>query len=157
MTEEGTDEQEIPLLYHPTAKIIWNGNSVPSVPADLARWLEAMPMSRHDLQSLDCHPIDCEYSASRVEVSCHGRRSRLESRREGADSSAPDPAAPPDLIINVTGSLFSGPGVYPSHNPAERQPPQPRDKPRKFHEMFILRAMEGEGGMQPKVCPWLVL
>jgi hypothetical protein len=28
----------------------------------------------------------------------------------------------------------------------------PRDKPRKFHELFVLRAAEQGEGMQPKVC-----
>ena len=44
-------------MYLPDAKIIWNGNTVPPNPAAIAPFLDTLPLSRHDLQSLDCHPM----------------------------------------------------------------------------------------------------
>jgi hypothetical protein len=52
-----TDEQEIPLMYLPDAKIIWNGNTVSPNPIAISPFLDTLPLSRHDLQSLDCHPM----------------------------------------------------------------------------------------------------
>ena len=47
----------MPLFYLPTAKVVWNGNVVkPDVPS-MTAVLEAMPLSRHDCQTLDCHPL----------------------------------------------------------------------------------------------------
>ncbi|RSH90394.1 DNA damage-inducible protein 1 [Saitozyma podzolica] len=48
---------DIPQLFLPDAKIIWNGNPVPPDPASLAAFLAGVPLSRHDLQTLDCHPV----------------------------------------------------------------------------------------------------
>ncbi|EIW72915.1 hypothetical protein M231_00171 [Tremella mesenterica] len=110
---------EIPLLYHPGAKLIWNGNLVPTTSTELTAWLEAFPYSRHDLQTLDCHPAE-----------------------------SPTPTSPPDLIVNVTGSVFSGPASFPLHGTSGANQPNP-DKARKFHQMFMLRAVAGEGGLQP--------
>lgn len=47
-------------MYLPDAKVIWNGNTVPPNPAALAPFLDGLPLSRHDLQSLDCHPMSGE-------------------------------------------------------------------------------------------------
>lgn len=60
-----------------------------------------------------------------------------------------DPASgpAPDLIVTVTGSVLHGPSVMSS---GTANPP-PQDLPRKFHEMFMLRAAEQGEGMQPKV------
>lgn len=53
----------------------------------------------------------------------------------------------PSLIINVTGSVLHGPAVLQSSN----DKPQERDMPRKFHEMFMLKVIGQEEGMQPRV------
>ena len=45
------------MMYLPDAKIIWNGNAVPPDAPSMSAFLESLPLSRHDLQSLDCHPI----------------------------------------------------------------------------------------------------
>ena len=44
-------------MYLPDAKIIWNGNTVSPNPIALSPFLDTLPLSRHDLQSLDCHPM----------------------------------------------------------------------------------------------------
>lgn len=65
-----------------------------------------------------------------------------------------DPAAPPssapDIIVNVTGSVLHGPHVLAGFNDAQATH-APQNHPRKFHEMFMLRAAEQGEGMQPKV------
>ncbi|ODN84050.1 hypothetical protein L202_00077 [Cryptococcus amylolentus CBS 6039] len=88
--------EEIPILYLPESKIIWNGNPISSEPTALAEFLRSMPLSRHDLQTLDCHPVSSE---------------------EGS---------PPSLVINVTGSVLHGPSVLqPSGDkPAEKDMPR---------------------------------
>ncbi|WWD18201.1 hypothetical protein CI109_102651 [Kwoniella shandongensis] len=117
---------EIPLLYLPSSKIIWNGNPVLSEPSALSEFLASMPLSRHDLQTLDCHPLSAE------------------------------PNSPPSLIIDVTGSVLHGPTVLApptsasNDKSASSKGEAPRDTPRKFHEMFMLRAIEQGEGMQPK-------
>jgi len=65
--------------------------------------------------------------------------------------SALDPTSgpAPDLIVNVTGSVLNGPSVMAPPDPRPEIAPQ--DHPRKFHEMFLLRAAEQVEGMQPKV------
>lgn len=45
------------MMYTPDAKVIWNGNTVPPDPPSMSAFLDALPLSRHDLQSLDCHPL----------------------------------------------------------------------------------------------------
>ena len=57
----------------------------------------------------------------------------------------------PDLIVNVTGSVLDGPSVMASPDPRPKPEIAPSDHPRKFHEMFLLRAAEQGEGMQPKV------
>ncbi|WVF70984.1 hypothetical protein IAT40_005780 [Kwoniella sp. CBS 6097] len=122
-------DSEIPLLYLPNSKIIWNGNTVSSEPAALSEFLKGVPLSRHDAQTLDCHPV------------------------------AAEPNTPPSLIINVTGSVLHGPSVlattYSSSAPdrsgnTAKGTEAARDMPRKFHEMFMLKAIEQAEGMQPK-------
>lgn len=49
--------QEIPQFFLPTAKIVWNGNPLKADAASMTAFLEAMPLSRHDCQTLDCHPL----------------------------------------------------------------------------------------------------
>lgn len=58
----------------------------------------------------------------------------------------------PSLIINVTGSVLHGPAVLQSSN----DKPQERDMPRKFHEMFMLKVIGQEEGMQPRVNRFLL-
>jgi hypothetical protein len=50
----------------------------------------------------------------------------------------------------VTGSVLHGPSITNNSSNDSREPPA-RDKPRKFHELFVLRAAEQGEGMQPKV------
>ncbi|KIR30589.1 hypothetical protein I309_00727 [Cryptococcus deuterogattii LA55] len=109
--------EEIPILYLPSSKIIWNGNPISSEPTAFAEFLRSMPLSRHDLQTLDCHPVASEEGSA------------------------------PSLIINVTGSVLHGPAVLQSSN----DKPQERDMPRKFHEMFMLKVIGQEEGMQPRL------
>lgn len=41
------------------ARVIWNGNAVPTEPANMGAFLDKMPLSRHDVQTVDCHPLTC--------------------------------------------------------------------------------------------------
>jgi len=50
----------------------------------------------------------------------------------------------------VTGSVLHGPSITNNSSNDSREPPA-KDKPRKFHELFVLRAAEQGEGMQPKV------
>jgi hypothetical protein len=61
---------------------------------------------------------------------------------------APSSGPAPDLIVNVTGSVLNGPSVMAN---SDKPDTKPQDLPRKFHEMFLLRAAEQGEGMQPKV------
>lgn len=87
-----------------------------------------------------------------------------------------DPKAPsnaPDLLVNVTGSVLHGPhvilgsqfpsgpsasgpgpGSAPSNSNSKQEKLAPQDHPRKFHEMFVLRQVGVEAGVQPKVSHW---
>ncbi|GFZ43431.1 hypothetical protein JCM24511_01151 [Saitozyma sp. JCM 24511] len=143
---------EIPQLFLPDAKIIWNGNPVLPDPASLAAFLAGVPLSRHDLQTLDCHPVA---GALRVSSTWKPRHDSgvVEHHEDSASAlhhSCPlDPSSgpAPDLILNVTGSVLHGPSVM-SHTDNPNVSPQ--DHPRKFHEVFMLRAAEQGEGMQPK-------
>ncbi|SCZ98983.1 BZ3500_MvSof-1268-A1-R1_Chr3-1g05747 [Microbotryum saponariae] len=42
-------------LYHPTARITWNGNPIPA--SDLAAFATRLPVSKHEVQSFDCQPV----------------------------------------------------------------------------------------------------
>lgn len=132
--------QEIPLLFLPHAKIIWCGQPVPSTPPELGAFLESMPFSRHDLHTLDCHPIACKLAS--VDL-YSANRSSFEAALDPSSGPAPD------LMVNVTGSVLHGPSVF-THSDGPQIKPQ--DHPRKFHEIFLLRAAEQGEGMQPKVC-----
>jgi NTF2-related export protein 1/2 len=52
--------------------------------------------------------------------------------------------------VNVTGSVLHGPHVVAGFADHASKLAA-RDHPRKFHEMFMLRAAEQGEGMQPKV------
>jgi hypothetical protein len=60
----------IPKMYDPAANVIWNGNAIKGLPA-IDAFVRAMPLSRHDVQCVDCHPVDGEWSGS-VECSVSG-------------------------------------------------------------------------------------
>ncbi|KAI9634430.1 uncharacterized protein MKK02DRAFT_37961 [Dioszegia hungarica] len=117
-------DTEIPQLFLPQAKVVWNGNPVPADLPNFMGFLKGVPLSRHDLQTLDCHPIPV------------------------LDPAAP-PSSAPDIIVNVTGSVLHGPHVLAGFNDAQATH-APQNHPRKFHEMFMLRAAEQGEGMQPK-------
>ncbi|SCV74170.1 BQ2448_6602 [Microbotryum intermedium] len=50
-------------LYHPTARITWNGNPIPA--SDLAAFAARLPVSKHEVQSFDCQPVAGQYSLSK--------------------------------------------------------------------------------------------
>lgn len=55
------DKKEIPQFFLPKAKVVWNGNIVPPDAPSMTAFLESFPLSRHDCQTLDCHPIKREH------------------------------------------------------------------------------------------------
>ncbi|KAK4684187.1 hypothetical protein P7C73_g6009, partial [Tremellales sp. Uapishka_1] len=63
----------------------------------------------------------------------------------------PSSGPAPDLIITITGSVLHGPTVMVPTDLSKTNTLEPRDHPRKFHEMFMLRAAEQGEGVQPKV------
>ncbi|WOO82709.1 NTF2-related export protein 2 [Vanrija pseudolonga] len=111
---------EIPLFFLPTAKIVWNGNVVKPDAGSLNAFLNAFPLSRHDLQTLDCHPLK-----------------PLDPAAGGA----------PELVLTVTGSVLNGPSVMKS---GDAPPVGVSEHPRKFREVFVLKPTESAEGMQPK-------
>ncbi|ORX34098.1 hypothetical protein BD324DRAFT_162512 [Kockovaella imperatae] len=138
---------ELPQLFLPSAKVIWNGNPVPADRPSLSAFLDAMPLSRHDLQTVDCHPVAGPplflLLTSVLDADASPTMQPALSVLTALDSSSA-----PDLIVNITGSVLHGPSVM-SHVDTPNLPPQ--DHPRKFHEMFMLRVAEQTGeGMQPK-------
>ena len=47
---------DLPQFYRPSSSLTWNGK--PFQGADgLRQLIETMPMTKHDVQSFDCHPI----------------------------------------------------------------------------------------------------
>ncbi|BEI85936.1 hypothetical protein CcaverHIS002_0602230 [Cutaneotrichosporon cavernicola] len=111
---------EIPMFYLPSAKVVWNGNTVGADAGSITSFLDAMPLSRHDLQTLDCHPLKPLPTAA---------------------------STAPELLLTVTGSVLHGPTVMQF---GDHAPSQPSEYPRKFREVFVLRPIESAEGMQPK-------
>ncbi|GAA5832717.1 hypothetical protein JCM3766R1_004310 [Sporobolomyces carnicolor] len=74
---------EIHALYAPTPRVTWNGNPIPYT--DLAQFVQQMPVSHHDVQAFDCHPIS---------GSANG--------------------GPASLVVTVTGQVSHGPNPTPS-------------------------------------------
>ncbi|KAL7423614.1 hypothetical protein Q5752_001195 [Cryptotrichosporon argae] len=111
---------ELPALHLPDSKVVWNGTAVPA--PQLGAWLAALPSSRHDLQTLDAHPLP-----------------------------PPNPASPnPDILVTITGSVLLGPSVFAPAAAADKAPSNAaHDMPRKFAEVFVLRAVAGREGLQP--------
>lgn len=115
---------------------MWNGNPLKADAASMTAFLEAMPLSRHDCQTLDCHPLK-----GKLTTRCH----KLTKAVEGAQAGAPE------LLLTVTGSVLHGPSVMKT---GDNPNVDPSDMPRKFREVFVLRPVEAAEGMQPKVS-WL--
>lgn len=118
--------------------MVWNGNVVaPDVPS-MTAFLDAFPLSRHDCQSLDCHPIMRESlrdSSSLVAFA-------------DCKASPDSKSLAPELLLTVTGSVLHGPSVMKSGDHAVTVP---SEHPRKFREVFVLRPAEAVEGKQPKV------
>src|SRR4051812_7198387 len=52
----GVATQLLGKLYRPQSELVWNGNRIVTL-AGIGEFFSKMPPSRHDIQSVDCHPI----------------------------------------------------------------------------------------------------
>ncbi|KAG0657696.1 hypothetical protein C6P46_006252 [Rhodotorula mucilaginosa] len=109
-TAQDLDPQERPgpvqQLYAPTARVTWNGN--PIAYADLPAFVQQMPKSAHEVQAFDCHPISGSASG----------------------------AAPPSLVVTVSGQVAHGPNPTPSAGSINSK--NFDQLPRVFSQSFIL-------------------
>ncbi|BGO90292.1 hypothetical protein NBRC10512_004812 [Rhodotorula toruloides] len=97
---------QVQAFYAPTARVTWNGN--PIAYADLPAFLQQMPKSAHETQAFDCHPI----------------------------SGSANGAAPPSLVVTVTGQVSHGPNPTPAAGSIN--PKNFDHLPRVFSQSFIL-------------------
>ena len=51
--------QAVSKFYRKTSSIVWNGNPVQG-DTGMSGLMEKMPLSKHEVQSFDCHPIPSE-------------------------------------------------------------------------------------------------
>jgi NTF2-related export protein 1/2 len=56
-----TRAQDLPAFYRPSSAVAWNGHPYPGVDG-LRALIEAMPRTRHEVQSYDCHPIPSAFT-----------------------------------------------------------------------------------------------
>ncbi|GAA5821277.1 hypothetical protein JCM11251_004549 [Rhodosporidiobolus azoricus] len=96
----------IQTLYAPTARISWNGN--PIAYSDLPAFVQQMPKSSHEVQAFDCHPI----------------------------SGSANGAAPPSLVVTVSGQVSHGSSPTPSAGSISAK--NFDNLPRVFSQSFIL-------------------
>ncbi|TFK77456.1 NTF2-like protein [Pluteus cervinus] len=99
---------ELPKLYRPTSSLTWNGKPYQGVDG-VQDLISQMPVSKHEVQSFDCHPIPGTSPPSLlVTVSgnvVHGRPNPNQAKKRAIDEQprvfhqtfmlVPDSAAPP--------------------------------------------------------------
>lgn len=62
--DSSTRVSDVPAFYRPSSAVSWNGK--PFQGADgMRKLMEGMPVTKHDVQSFDCHPIPGEWAWSR--------------------------------------------------------------------------------------------
>ncbi|RSH78442.1 uncharacterized protein EHS24_002167 [Apiotrichum porosum] len=92
---------EIPQFYLPTAKVVWNGNPVkPDVPS-MTSFLDAFPLSRHDCQTLDCHPLKAQSGAPELLLTVTGSVLHGPSVLKIGDNPTVDPSEYPRKFREV--------------------------------------------------------
>ncbi|KAG8924573.1 hypothetical protein FRC03_005624 [Tulasnella sp. 419] len=114
--------ETVPKFYRPNSTINWNGTTLTGADA-LAGFLARMPLSKHDVQSYDCHAIPGSGSATR----------------------------PPSLLITVSGLVTHGPQSTANTLPTSVKVFDAA--PRVFSQTFVLvpdeSASTGQGA-EPK-------
>lgn len=140
------DTQFLPVLHRPSSITLWNGTSIAF--EVLPDYLSKLPMSRHEVQTIDVHPIlgVCTSSPS------------PSFRLHSADGlHLFHPPAPAPMQVLITGSvIYFNPSTDPSL-PADKQALPPmgptelkkfKEKddverlPRAFHSSFVLTQEE---------------
>lgn len=117
--DSNTRLADLPQFYRPSSSLTWNGK--PFQGADgLRQLIEKMPVTKHDVQSFDCHPIPglCRLST---------KKSWLTARLG---------TSPPSLLITVSGNVTHGRG--PAGNPPNTHSRTIDGHPRVFSQTFML-------------------
>ncbi|SGY47351.1 BQ5605_C001g00525 [Microbotryum silenes-dioicae] len=115
-------------LYHPTARITWNGNPIPA--SDLAAFATRLPVSKHEVQSFDCQPVAGACVRGTGTFKTHVLILRCYPPPAGSTS-----MGPPSLVLSVTGQVTHG------TNPPNTATPHSKDYdwlPRVFSQALIL-------------------
>jgi NTF2-related export protein 1/2 len=100
---------DLPKFYRPSSAITWNGN--PFAGADGVRdLLNDTPITKHEVQCFDCHPIPGRFHPRPVILSC-------------ADPTLTG-SQPPNLLVTVSGTVTHGTPAnptVPSNNSTSRR------------------------------------
>ncbi|KAG5636598.1 hypothetical protein H0H81_007538 [Sphagnurus paluster] len=54
--DSNTRLNDLPAFYRPTSSLVWNGKPFQGA-AGMRELIEKMPVTKHEVQSFDCHPI----------------------------------------------------------------------------------------------------
>ncbi|KAG6842446.1 hypothetical protein C0991_007576 [Blastosporella zonata] len=107
---------DIPQFYRESSSLVWNGKPFQGA-TGIRDLLEKMPVTKHDIQSFDCHPIPGSYFWTIV------KRLRLLKSSTGT--------SPPSLLVCVSGSVVHG-------NPTNITARNPEGRSRVFSQTFML-------------------
>ncbi|KZP28791.1 NTF2-like protein [Athelia psychrophila] len=125
---------DLPKFYRPSSSLTWNGN--PYQGAEGVRELMAgMPITKHDVQSFDCHPIPGASPPPLLPFFPLSRRAPIRSLT-GCVCAARAGTQPPSLLVTVSGNVTHGRG--PAGNPPATPVKCIDGQSRVFSQTFML-------------------
>lgn len=65
--DSSTRVDALPNLYRPSSALTWNGEPFQGSEG-VRKLMSAMPATKHEIQSFDCHPIPCSFVS--LSLSC---------------------------------------------------------------------------------------
>lgn len=111
----------MPQFYRQASSLTWNGKAVQGADG-LRQLMEKMPITKHEVQSFDCHPIPGS-PFRRLGPIIFPYAHILGT-------------SPPSLLVTVSGNVTHGRG--PSGNPPSTSSRNPEGHPRVFSQTFML-------------------